>query len=80
MLQSGIRVDSHGFTGTYERKCAGMSTGVWGRRCHRYVDGRVAGQCAGIWDALLALDARMWHRDRWHWTHRRGTWAVVGTL
>ena len=77
MLQNGIRADSRGFTGTYVRKCGGMSTGAWGRRCHRHVHGRVAGQCAGIWDAPLALDARTWHRDRWHWTHRRGTWVLA---
>jgi hypothetical protein len=58
MLQNGIRADSRGFTGTYGRKCGGMSTGAWGCRCHRHVHGRVAGQCAGIWDATLALDAR----------------------
>ena len=73
MLQNGIRADSHGFTGTYGRKYEDMSTVAWGRRCHRHVDGRVAGQCAGIWDAPLALDARTWHRDRWHWTY--GTWS-----
>ena len=66
--------------GTYGRKCAGMSTGAWGRRCHWYVDGRVAGQCAGIWDALLALDARTWHRNRCHWTHERGTWPREDVL
>ena len=61
-----------------------MSAGAWGRRCHRHVHGRVAGQCAGIWDAplalgrtdvvqgLLALDARTWHMGCWHWTY--GTW------
>ena len=58
--------------GTYGHKCAGMSTGAWERRCHRYVDGRVAGQCAGIWDAPLALDARTWHMGCWHWTY--GMW------
>ena len=72
MLQNGIRADSRGFTGTYGRKCGGMSTSAWGRRCHHHVHGRVAGQCAGIWDASLALDARTWHMGRWHWTY--GTW------
>ena len=60
MLQNGIRADSRGFTGTYGRKCTGMSTGAWGRRCYQHVDGRVAGQCVGIWDAPLALDACSW--------------------
>ena len=44
----------------------------------------MAGQCAGIWDVPLALDARdvaqgplaldlrMWHMGCWHWTY--GTW------
>ena len=64
MLQNGIRADSRCFTGMYGCKCAGMSTVAWGRRCHRHVDGRMAGQCVGIWDVLLALDARTWHRDR----------------
>ena len=73
MLQNGIRTESRGFTGTYGRKCTDIWTGVWGRRCHRHVDGRVVDQCTGIWDAPLALNARMSHRDRWHWTHRRGT-------
>ena len=72
MLHNGIRADSRGFMGTYGRKCGGMSTGAWGRRCHRHVHGRVAGQCAGIWDAPLALDARTWHMGCWHWTY--GTW------
>ena len=76
MLQNGIRADSRGFTDTYGRKCGGMNTGAWGRRCHQHVHGRVAGQCTGIWDAPLALDARTWHRDRWHWMHGRGTWAA----
>ena len=75
-LQNSIRADSRSFTGTYGRKCAGMSMVAWGRRCHRHVDGHVAGQCAGIWDAPLALNARTLHRDRWHWMHGRGTWAV----
>ena len=66
MLQNGIRADSRGFTGMYGRMCAGMSTGAWGRRCHRHVDGRMAGQCAGIWGAPLALDARTSHRDHCH--------------
>ena len=73
MLQNGIKANSRGFTCTYRRKCTGISTGAWGHRCHRHVDGRVAGQCAGIWD-VPALDARTWHMDRWHWTHGRGTW------
>ena len=72
MLQNCIRADSRGFTGTYGRKCGGMSTGAWGRRCHRHVHGRVAGQCAGIWDAPLALDAWTWHMGCWHWMY--GTW------
>ena len=76
-LQNGIRADSRDFTGTYGRKCTGMSTGACGRRWHRHVDGCVAGHYAGIWDALLALDARTGHRDRWHWTHERHTWAVA---
>ena len=69
-LQNGT--DSRGFTGTYGRKCGGMSTGAWGRRCHRHVHGCMAGQCAGIWDAPLALDARTWYMNRWHWTYE--TW------
>ena len=73
-LQNGIRADSHGFTGTYGRKCTGMWTGAWGRRCHRHVDGRVRG--TDVAQGLLALDARMSHMDRWHWTHGRRTWAV----
>ena len=64
MLHNGIKADSHGFMGTYRCKCTGMSTGAWGHRCHRHVHRRVAGQCTGIWDAPLALDARTWHRDR----------------
>ena len=59
MLQNGIRADSRGFTG----RCGPRA---------QHVHGRVAGQCADIWDAPLALDARTWHRDRWHWTY--GTW------
>ena len=34
--------------------------------------GCMAGQCAGIWDAPLALDTRTWHMGCWHWTY--GTW------
>ena len=50
MLQNGIRADSRDFAGTYGRKCGGMSTGTWGRRCHRHVHGRVAGQvCRKDW-------------------------------
>ena len=76
MLQNGIRADSRGFTGTYGSKCGGMSTGAWGRRCHRHVHGRVAGQCAGIWDAPLALDARSpasEMRDVTEWPREDGT-------
>ena len=52
--------------GTYVHKYAGMSTDACERRYHRHVDGRMAGQCAGIWDALLALDAQTWHMGCWH--------------
>ena len=80
MLQNGIRANSRGFTGTYGRKCGGMSTGAWGRRCHQHVHGRVAGQCAGIWDAPLALDVRdVAKRGRsWLGIDRRGRRSPKG--
>ena len=86
MLQNGIRAESRGFTGTYGRKCGGMSTGAWGRRCHRHVHGRVAGQCAGIWDApdvahgLLALDVRVVDKRERSWLgiDRRGCRSLKG--
>ena len=62
----------------YGRKCTGMWTVAWGRRCHRHVHGREAGQCAGIWDAPLALDARTWHMGCWHLTY--GTWPREDVL
>ena len=66
MLQSGIRADSRGFTGTYGRKCGGMSTGAWGADA--------TGMCTGAWRvSALAFGMR-----RWHWTHGRGT-GTVGT-
>ena len=91
MLQNGIRADSRGFTGTYGSKCGGMSTGAWGRRCHRHVHGHVAGQCAGIGCAvgtgrtdvahgLLALDVRdVAKRGRsWLGIDRRGHRSLKG--
>src|SRR6185437_14101590 len=80
-LQNGIRADSRGFTGTYGRKCGGMSTGAqmppaWARARGGSVRGHLG--CAvgtgrtDVAQGLLALDARTWHMGCWHWTY--GTW------
>ena len=57
-IRAEVRGHEHG-------RVVADATGMWTGACgHR---------CAGIEDAP-ALDARTWHRDRWHWTHGRGTW------
>src|SRR6185295_19232861 len=65
-LQNGIRADSRGFTGTYGRKCRGMSMGAWGADA--------TGMCTGAW----RVSAWAYGMRRWHWTHGRGT-GTVGT-
>src|SRR6185295_11966721 len=65
-LQNGIRADSRGFTGTYGRKCGGMSTDAWGADA--------TDMCTGAW----RVRARASGMRRWHWTHGRGT-GTVGT-
>ena len=83
MLQNGIRADSRGFTGTYGRKCGGMSKGAWGADATGMCTGawRVSSRASGMrrwhWThgrgtGPLALDARMWHMGCWHWTY--GMW------
>ena len=57
-IREEVRGHEHG-------RVVANATDMWTGACgHR---------CAGIEDAP-ALDARTWHRDRWYWTHRRGTW------
>ena len=65
-LQNGIRADSCGFTGTYGRKCAGMSTGAWGT------------DVTGMWTGAWRVSARASGMCRWHWAHGHGT-GTVGT-
>src|SRR6185369_1538108 len=77
-LQNGIRADSRGFTGTYGRKCGGMSTGAWGADATGMSTGAWHLGCAvgtgrtDVTQGPLALDARTWHMSCWHWTY--GTW------
>ena len=83
MLQNDIRANSHHFTGTYGRKCMGMWTGAWGRRCHWHVDEHgglvrrhlgcaVGTGCTDVTQGPLALDARTSHMGHWHWAY--GMW------
>ena len=66
MLHNGIRADSRGFTGTYGRMCAGMSTGAWGA------------DAIGMWTGAWRVSARASGMRHWHWTHERGT-RTIGT-
>ena len=73
MLQNAIRADFRGFTGTYVRKCEHGRVGAqMPPACGRARGGSVRGHLG----CAVALDARTWHMDRWHWTHGRGTWDV----
>ena len=66
MLQNGIRADSRGFTGTYGRKCGGMSTGAWGA------------DATGMWMGAWRVSARASGMRRWHKTNEHNT-RTVGT-
>ena len=64
MLQNSIRADSRDFTGTYGRKCGGMSTARGGADA--------TGMCTGAW----RVSARASGMRRWYWMHGRGTGTV----
>ena len=91
MLQNGIRADSRGFTGTYWRKCGGMSTGTWrvsarasGMRRWHWTHGRGTGTVGtgrtDVAHGLLALDVRVVAKRGRSWLgiDRRGRRSLKG--